>query len=86
MTVIASESSPHVPVIRKTAGEREAQGRNNAPISAWQPNEAATYIADLTAELAGVARAAKLDLVAYLLDIAGMEASRAGQRLSSDRT
>jgi hypothetical protein len=46
--------------------------------------DAARYIAGLTAELASMARAAELDLVAYLLDIARMEAARAGCGLTPD--
>jgi hypothetical protein len=52
------------------------------PDSAFAPgtrlarDDAASYIADLTAELAAMAREVKLDLVAYLLDIARLEAMR----------
>jgi hypothetical protein len=38
--------------------------------------EAARYIADFTAELASLAKRSRLDLLAYLLDMAHLEASR----------
>lgn len=47
-------------------------------------DDAANYIADLAAELADIAREVKLDLVAYLLDIARLEAARAVGRIKSD--
>jgi hypothetical protein len=40
------------------------------------PTEAARYIAEFTAELSIVARGAKLELLAYLLDMARLEATR----------
>jgi hypothetical protein len=40
------------------------------------PTEAARYIAEFTAELSVVARGAKLELLAYLLDMARLEATR----------
>jgi hypothetical protein len=39
-----------------------------------KPAEAARYIADLSGELAGLARAAGLEMLGYLLDIAQAEA------------
>lgn len=39
--------------------------------------EAAQYIAEFTAELSYLARQTKLDLLAYLLDMARLEATRA---------
>jgi hypothetical protein len=45
--------------------------------------ETAQYIAEFTAELSYLARQAKLDLLAYLLDMARLEAGRtiqAGKR------
>lgn len=41
--------------------------------------EAAQYIAEFTAELAYLARRTRLDLLAYLLDMARLEAARAVQ-------
>jgi hypothetical protein len=44
----------------------------------------ADYIADLTKELAMIARGSRLDMLAYLLDIAHLEASeRAGRQASA---
>ena len=40
------------------------------------PAEAARYIAEFTAELSVIARHAKLELLAYLLDMARLEATR----------
>ncbi len=42
---------------------------------------AATYIADIATELAALARGAKLDILAYLLDIAQLEAASNARRL-----
>ena len=42
-------------------------------------NETAQYIAEFTAELSYLARQTKLDLLAYLLDMAKMEAARVVQ-------
>jgi hypothetical protein len=47
------------------------------------PVDTALYIADLSGELAQMARQAKLDLVAYLLDLTRLEAARTGQRLKA---
>jgi hypothetical protein len=41
--------------------------------------ETAQYIAEFTAELSYLARQTKLDLLAYLLDMARLEAARAMQ-------
>jgi hypothetical protein len=43
------------------------------------PPEAAHYIAEFTAELAYLAREAKLDLLAYMLDMARLEATEAAR-------
>ncbi|WP_299566472.1 hypothetical protein [Enterovirga sp.] len=40
----------------------------------------ANYVADFTAELARLARSAKLDLLAYLLEIAHLEAETSQRR------
>ena len=41
--------------------------------------EAAHYIAEFSAELASLAREANLDLLAYMLDMARLEATEAAQ-------
>lgn len=47
------------------------------------PTQSAEYIADLTDELAKLARRSRLDVLAYLLDIASLEAKTvAGQHAS----
>jgi len=47
---------------------------------AIRPDNAAAYIADITNELAGLARGSKLDILAYLLDIAQLEAASRSRR------
>jgi hypothetical protein len=46
-----------------------------------RPESAASYIADITTELAVLARGSKLDRLAYLLDIAQLEAASNARRL-----
>ena len=47
----------------------------SGPRSAAQPSEAAQYIARMTRELATIARASKLEILAYFLDMARIEAT-----------
>ncbi|MDB5512653.1 MAG: hypothetical protein JWR08_2136 [Enterovirga sp.] len=49
------------------------------------PYSAASYIADITTELAGIARRSQLDVLAYLLDIAQLEATKSARRLAAER-
>ena len=49
----------------------------------WKPDDAARYIADLTGDLATIARDAELDLLAYLLDVVRLEAARAARRVGA---
>ncbi|MDB5558248.1 MAG: hypothetical protein JWQ36_1182 [Enterovirga sp.] len=49
---------------------------------AIRPESAAAYIADMATELAGLARASRLDILAYLLDIAQLEAANVSRRLA----
>jgi hypothetical protein len=49
-----------------------------------RPESAAAYIADITTELAGIARGSRLDVLAYLLDIAQLEAANATRRLARE--
>jgi hypothetical protein len=60
-------------------GDRGAAVRDSV-----RPQSAAAYIADITAELAGMARSSKLDILAYLLEIAQLEAASAARRLSAE--
>jgi hypothetical protein len=48
------------------------------------PEETARYIAEFSAELSFLARRAKLDLLAYLLDMARLEAIRTVQAGNED--
>ncbi len=48
------------------------------------PMETAQYVAEFSAELSYLAREANLDLLAYLLDMARLEASRAVQSGNKD--
>lgn len=65
-------------------GERDARGGGGA--GSADPSATADYIGDLTSQLAGLARAARLDLLAYLLDIARLEASRAADRSAQGKS
>ena len=56
-------------------------GLPRAPMS---PVETARYVAEFSAELAFLARQAKLDLLAYLLDMARLEAIRVVQSGGKD--
>jgi hypothetical protein len=47
------------------------------PAATADPAEAARYIAEFAAELSVLARHARLDLLAYLLDMARLEATKA---------
>jgi hypothetical protein len=49
------------------------------PRSGMSPVETAQYVAEFSAELSYLAREANLDLLAYLLDMARLEAIRAVQ-------
>lgn len=49
------------------------------PESGASVDETARYIAEFTAELAYLAQQAELDLLAYLLDMARLEATRMAQ-------
>lgn len=60
-----------------TAQELKATGMS--------PPETARYIAEFTAELSYLARQSRLDLLAYLLDMARLEAGRALQSSSKDK-
>ncbi|MDB5592181.1 MAG: hypothetical protein JWR86_2706 [Enterovirga sp.] len=65
-----------------------AGGRGNAdrsplersPPGSVRREDVANYVADFTAELARLARSAKLDLLAYLLEIAHLEAETSQRR------
>jgi hypothetical protein len=52
------------------------------PPRPMRPESAAAYIADITNELASLARGCKLEILAYLLDIAQLEAANAARRLA----
>jgi len=54
------------------------------PRAAASPAETAQYVAEFSAELAFLARQARLDLLAYLLDMARLEAIRVTQSGGSD--
>lgn len=49
----------------------------------WTSEEAARYIGDLTGELADIARNTDLDLLAYLLDVVRLEATRTARRINA---
>ena len=74
------------PVASAESQRRPASGRGtpakNVPV---READTASYIADLVDELAALARASKLDLLAYLLDIARLEADATAQAAGAGR-
>lgn len=58
------------------------EGGASAPVGSepMAPVEAAGYIAELTSELATIARASNLEFLAYLLDLARQEAAATAER------
>ena len=52
----------------------------SGPGRGGDPQGTASYIADLTTELARLARGARLEILAYLLDVAQLEASTSARR------
>lgn len=56
-------------------------GRVDYPSSAIEPESAASYVADITTQLAELARDSRLEILAYLLDIAQLEAKNSLRRL-----
>ena len=66
--------------------EQDATETKAGPQRAGMSNaETAQYIAEFSAELAYLARESKLDLLAYLLDMARLEAIRSLQAEQKDR-
>lgn len=51
-----------------------------------KPREVADYISDLTEELAGLARGAEFDVLAYLLEMAHLEADAVSRRSAATVT
>lgn len=47
---------------------------------------AAAFVADLTAELSGIARRYRFDVLAYLLEMARLEAENVRRELGEDRS
>jgi len=68
---VPSAPSPHDQELGDAVSGVEQGGMSTA--------EAAQYIAEFTAELSYLARRTRLDLLAYLLDMARLEAARAMQ-------
>lgn len=54
------------------------QGARRVGAAPKRPCDTADYIAELTEELAELARSGQLDMLAYLLDMAKLEARAAG--------
>ena len=59
----------------KTAG----RGADRLLVAGADPVETAKFVADFTTELSSLARRSRLDLLAYLLDMARLEAIRVVQ-------
>lgn len=57
---------------------------DEAPPRAIPPESTAAYIADITTELASLARGSKLEVLGYLLDIAQLEAANTARRLARE--
>jgi hypothetical protein len=70
---------------RKDALARPESAPDILMTTRLSPEETARYIAEFSAELSYLARRSKLDLLAYLLDMARLEASGlAGKRPEKD--
>ena len=73
---------PRRPVKAPSSIEQETARESKAGMSSV---ETAQYIVEFTAELSYLARQTRLDLLAYLLDMARLEAIRAVQANSKER-
>ena len=62
--------------------DKTAPGDRPRSMTSRTQREAADYVADLAGELAEIARGSKLDLLAYLLDVARLEARTRAQELA----
>lgn len=78
----APRHSLKIPAPTVRQGEAETVGLSQAGMST---TETAQYISEFSAELSYLAREAKLDLLAYLLDMARLEAIRTLQVTDKDR-
>lgn len=78
----APRQSLKVPSLKEQQMTVEQAGSHKAGRSAA---ETAQYIAEFSAELSYLARESKLDLLAYLLDMARLEAIRSLQMADRDR-
>jgi hypothetical protein len=63
------------------AGPAASPDRDDDRATAIAPESTASYIADIATQLAGLARGSELDILAYLLDIAQLEAKHSVRRL-----
>ena len=64
--------------------ERSGSRPDGASSELHRQADVASYCADFTTELAQLARSSKLDLLAYLLDVAHLEARTRQRHLSAD--
>jgi hypothetical protein len=73
------------PIDAELVLEREFQDRSMDEATRERPgetrDEAAAYVADLTADLARIARGHGLDVLGYLLDMARLEARNIATRM-----
>ena len=72
----ASSGPPKSVVPTKSGDVRSARPEATPTGPPMPPGETAQYIAEFTAELAYLARNADLDVLAYLLDMARLEAAQ----------
>ncbi len=63
-----------------SAGSNALASEPRATPAETNSKDAAEYIAQMTAELMGIAATSKLDLLAYFLDMARMEAETCARR------
>ena len=79
-----SKTPPRRPLTVPSPQNQMAMEAAGLPRAEMSPAETAQYVAEFSAELAFLARRAKLDLLAYLLDMARLEAIRVVQSGGKD--
>jgi hypothetical protein len=79
------EPSQPAPSEDSTGDDGRQEDTGPGPQGAPGPRDTAAYVAELTAELSKLASGAGLDVLAYLLDMARLEATKSVRGLSPDR-
>ncbi|NNM73310.1 hypothetical protein [Enterovirga aerilata] len=70
--------------VNRAAGRARQHRRAECSSAPVRPESTAAYIADITIELARLARGSQLEVLAYLLDIAQLEAASTLRRLARE--